>query len=55
MVETSNCGDRAIGYAHRKSEFIAIAHQLTVDAGCEFIVGKHTLVEGQGDESFSEP
>jgi hypothetical protein len=58
MVMTSNCGDLPIGYAHRKSEFLAIAHQLTVDAGCRVIVGKYTLVEGHGDESFesfSEP
>ena len=52
MVKTSNCGDLPIGYAHRNPEFLVITHQLTVDAGCGFVVRKRTLVEGQGDESF---
>jgi hypothetical protein len=52
VVKTSNCGDLRIGYAHRKPEFLAVAHPFTLDAGGGFIIGKYALVEGQGDESF---
>ena len=55
---TSNCRNLTIGYAHRKSEFFAISHQLTVDAGRGFVVGEHALIEGQRDKlfkSFAKP
>jgi hypothetical protein len=55
MVEASNRSDLPIGNAHWKSQFFAISHELPTNSGSGFIVGKHTLVEGHGDESFPEP
>jgi len=51
----SDCGNLTVGRTGGEAEFLALAHQLTVDARGRFIVGKYALVEGQGDESFSKP
>lgn len=58
MVKTSDRGNLPVEKAHREAEFLALAHQLTVDTGGRLIVGKYALIEGQGNESlesFSQP